>query len=271
MRLRVHFSGMQLFVPVTAAGPNSCVHVVMPKSLGHHAPEHHVPVFMVNDSHLKEGSEQEGRGWFIYSLDGRVLALGEGGADTRICPEVVNLRAATQLDVDADVLEKNGKGKAVARVDLWGGRMSRVETGACWYWFSDTPRPYTHIAEWEIYHPASTIALEVKKWDDSDKVTLPTLYPWKDSDIVDVSVFHLPVTGLPLTEEEEHVPPLLSEPPHFGCYFTVLKGFGSEARPRFAAEPGKCTSLPNECPKIDRSGASPYNCMLATINPSTGG
>jgi hypothetical protein len=243
----------------------------MPKSSGHHAPEHHVPVFLVNNGYLSEGSEEEGEGWFIYPLDGRVLALGEGGADTRICPEVVNLRDTTHLNVDPDVLGTNTKGKAVARVDLWGGRMSRVEAGACWYWFSDSPRPCTHVAEWEIDHPANTITLEISEWGSDDRVALPTLYPLKDTDIVDVSILHLPVTGLPLTEEEEHVPPVMSEAPHFGCYFTVLERFGPEARPRFADVPGKCAPVQGECPKIVRAGASPYNCMLATISPPTGG
>jgi len=271
MRLRVQFSGMQLFVPMPAAGSGARVHVVMPQSLGHHAPDHHVPVLVVKDGYLSAGNKEEGKGWFVYPLKGLVLALGEGGADTRICPEVVDLRAATPLHIDADVLATNTSRKAVARVDLWGGRMSRVELGACWYWFSPTPRPYTHVAEWELYWPGATVSLTLTDWDDNVVATLPTLHPLDANDIVDVSILNLPVTGLPLAEEQVHEPPPLSESPHFGCYFTLLQGFHPEARPRFAASPGKCASLPGECPKILRAGLSPFNCMLATLSPPVGG
>lgn len=271
MRLRLQFSGMQLFVPLPAAGTGSRVHVVMPQSLGHHAPDHHVPVFVVSNGYLAPGSGVEGDGWFIYPLADRVLTIGDGGADTRICPEVVDLRDATTLRVDADVLATNTNAKAVARVDLRGGRMSRVETGACWHWFSATPRPCTHVAEWEVFLPGNTVTLELREWDGSNPLVLPTLHPLDGTDVVDVSILHLPVTGLPLTEEEVHEPPMLSEAPHFGCYFTLLDEFGPEARPRFAGPPGTCASLPGECPKIVRAGASPYNCMLATISPPAGG
>ena len=270
MRLRLRFTGLHLFVPIPGPGWESRVHVVMPQSMGHHVPDKHVPLFAVKAGHLASGNTEEGDGWFIHPLRGRVLAIEEGeGADTRICPEIVDLRAVTSLRVDADVLGKNEREKAVARVDLRAGRMSRVERGACWYWASDMPRPYTNSAEWEIPWPWETVTLKLKGWDGTE-VYLPTLYPLQGKDYVDVRILHLPASQLPPEEEEIHVPPVMSEVPHFGGYFTLLDGIGPEGRPRFAAEPDNCDYPPNECPKIPQAGASLYNCMLAAGSPPTG-
>lgn len=276
MRLRIQFSGMHLFVPIPDASTRSRVHVAMPKSAEHHAPEHHIPLLAVNASYLAAGSEAKGKGWFTYPLRGLVLAIDEPDAlDTRICPEILNLRDVTDRPIDSDALGTNLHENAVARVDLYSGRMSRVERGACWYWTTATPRPAAHVAEWEVQWPTNTVSLELKEFSGANPVTLPTLYPLADREVVDVRILHLPATDLMLGEEEEeeevHMPPpLLSEAPHFGSYFFLLEGFGSEGRPRFARPPAQCAQIPMGCPPIEHSGASPFNCMLATLSPSGG-
>jgi hypothetical protein len=269
MRLRIQFSGTQLFVPISGATPRPRVHVVMPKSSGHHAPENHIPVLAVNASYLVEGSDAEGKGWFTYPLRGLVLAVDEPDAlDTRICPEILNLRDVTDRAIDTDALGTNSHENAVARVDLYSGRMSRVERGACWYWTTAAPRPAAHVAEWEVQWPTNTVSLVLKEFSGARPVTLPTLHPLADTEVVDLKILHLPSADLVLGEEEEvHKPPLLSEAPHFGSFFFLLEGFGAEGRPRFATPPSACAPVPMGCPLIEHAGASPFNCMLATLSP----
>jgi hypothetical protein len=273
MRLRLYFSGMHLFVPVREPDPSPRVHVVMPKSVGHHAPEQHIPMLAVNADHLVANTPRGGRGWYTYPLRGRVLTVEEHGAlDTRICPEILDLRDVTNRTVDPDVLGANAHENVVARVDLFAGRMSSVERGACWYWSSPAPRPAAHVAEWEVQWPMDYVELTLTDFAGIPQVTLPPLYPLRDTDVVEVSILHLPPAALPREEEEEvHPPPQLSEAPHFGCYFFLLNGYGYEGRPRFALPPSKCAPIPMPCPAIVHSGGSPYNCMLATFSPPPGG
>jgi hypothetical protein len=270
MRLRIQFSGTQLFVPIPDASTRSRVHVVMPKSAGHHAPENHIPMLAVNASYLVEGSHAEGKGWYTYPLRGLVLTIDEPDTlDMRICPEILNLRELTDRRIDTDALGRNTHENAVSRVDLYAGGFSGIERGACWYWTSATPRPAAHIAEWEVQWHTDTVSLVLQEFGGANSVTLPTLHPLANSDVVKVRILHLPAADLVLEEEEVvHEPLPQSEAPHFGSYFFLLEGFGSEGRPRFATPPAKCAQLPMGCPPIDRSGASPYNCMLGTLSPS---
>jgi hypothetical protein len=268
MRLRLRFTGMHLFVPKPDEGMDPRVHVVMPMSHGHHVADQHIPLFAVKAGYLTQGSDEEGEGWYIYPLRGLVLAIGEGDdVVTGICPEIVDLRRVTPLPVVEDVLGPNGSGKAVARVDLRAGRMSRVVRGACWYWASSTPEPYTNSAEWEIHWPEASVTLKLQDWDGNDAATLPKLHPLNGTDVVDVCILHLPAPALPTEEVDDLPPPVMSEVPHFGCYFALLDGVGPEGRPRFAAVPDTCGSHPSACPVIPEAAASPYNCMLATISP----
>lgn len=269
MRLRLYFSGMQLFVPSNDGMPR--VQVVMPVAEGHHGTEQHIPLLVVGMGHLSPGNIEKGAGWFIHPLRGRVLAIDGTGATTRICPEIVDLREVTRLPIDTDVLADNSKGSAAARVDLHAGRMERVENGACWYWQSASPRPCTHGAEWEVVRDEGPVLLVLTSWGTGRQVNLPPLYPLKGTDVVEVSILHLPESDLPFEEREPHVPSPMSEAPHFGRYFSVLEGLGPEGRPRFYKEPGNCGELLGECPKIPRAGASPYNCMLATLSRPGGG
>jgi hypothetical protein len=272
MRLRLYFSGTQLFVPVSAGAGSSRVSAVMPISAGHHAPDQHVPVLAVREGYLSSGSTQEGEGWFVFPLRGRVLTIPQvDSLDSRICPEIVNLRDVTPLAIDADTLATNSRGKAVARVDLYAGRMYRVEQGACWYWNAPSPRPAAHIAEWVIEWPETTVSLELRDWYGHQPVALPKLYPLANTDVIDVSILHLPATEMPPEPEPAHDPPPMSEAPHFGNYFVLLDGYGPEGRLRFAAPPNACDPLPNGCPPLIFSGGSPFNCMLATVTPPTGG
>lgn len=268
MRLRLFFSGMQLFVPQTTPGSGR-VQVVMPRSTLHHGTARHIPLLVVNASHLAPGNQVLSDGWLIYPLRGWVLPVNGTVLDTRICPEIVNLRDVTQLDVDSDVLGANENGRAVARVDLFAGRMSRVERGVCWYWQSSTPRRVANSAEWEVNLAGENVLLKLKKWTGTEEVELPTMYPLEGGDVVDVKILNLPPTDLPPEPEEVHKPPEWSEAPHFGDYYSLLDGFGPEGHPRFAKD--ECDPFPGACPPITWEGGSPYNCMLATINPPWGG
>lgn len=269
MRLRLYFSGMQLFVPLQEPSPR--VQVVMPVANGHHGTEQHIPLLVVKMGYLSRGNNEEGAGWFIYPLRGRVLSIDGTGASTRICPEIVDIREVTRLPIDSDVLAFNENGRAAARVDLHAGRMARVEDGACWYWQSASPRPCAHRAEWEVDWADETVSLVLTDWRGGDQIILPALYPLEGTDLVDVSIMHVPEAELPLETREIHVPSAMTEAPHFGRYFSVLNGLGPEGRPRFAGKPGSCGSLLGACAKIPQAGASPYNCMLATISRPMGG
>ncbi len=265
MRLRLYFSGMQLFVPAPNGNPR--VQVVMPVAAGHHG-EQHTPLLVVNMGHLTP-SGTKGAGWFVHPLRSRVLTIPGTVLNTRICPEIVDLREVTNRLIDPSALEQNGNEKAAARVDLYAGQMGRVEDGACWHWNSANPRPCAHGAEWDIPWTGASVALELKDWWGTSKGSLPMLYPLDGGDTVEVHILHLPEAELPFEERMPHVPSLGAEAPHFGHYFSLLDGYATEARPRFAAKPGHCGTMPGGCEKISWQGASPYTCMLATLSRPT--
>lgn len=266
MKLKIIFSGSCLFVPRRAGdGQPNRVHVVMPRSHGHHGDERHVPVLMFKAGYLLKDSTSAGEEWVTRSLTSSILTVPGLGADLRICPDILDLRPLVKMDVGS-VLGADDDRKAIARVDLHVGKMERVARGACWEWEYKTPRRCAHVAEWVIDIPdQASVSLPLRPWNGPVPPPLPALH--EIGGLVEVFVRNLPPADLDPHPETRHEPGEGDEAPHFGQYFRLFDSRVPEWRPRYAGKDDQqCAPVPGGCEEIPSTGGSPYNCMLAGLD-----
>lgn len=270
MKLRITFSGMELFVPqpATATDP-ATMHVVMPTLAGHHGDARHLPMLVFDAAHLFPGNQLATDELVFRYLKDTVLTIGANSADLFLCPEIVNLRAVTSVGIDTQVLNTDPNTVAVARTALRDGKMTRVAPGACWEWEYRKPRPLAHVAEWVIdgLDPTQPPPLTLVGWHGKTTSPLPRLYPLGNEPdaVIDLLVLHVPPADLPPDPEVQHEKPNKGyEPPHFGAYYGLYGKRVPEWRPRFHNDYAACQSvISNPCPHMTFMAASPYNCMLA--------
>jgi hypothetical protein len=270
MKLRILFSGLQVFAPRPASGTEpDTMHVVMPKSVGHHGDERHLPMLAFDAAHLVPNSPGATRSTVLCPLTNTVLTVGTIGVSLARCPEIVDLRPVTGRPIDPDVLDGDARVRAVARVELRSGAMTRVLRGACWVWEHDTPRPMSNVAEWVVdgLDSAAPLPLALRGWHGAAANVLPTLHPLGTGSaaVIDLQVLNVPAADLPLPPEVHHAPPVGAESPHFGSYYGLYDTRVPEWRPRFHSSVEDCgISMPGACPVLPPpQGFSPYTCMLA--------
>ncbi|HYJ78201.1 MAG TPA: hypothetical protein VEW03_01165 [Longimicrobiaceae bacterium] len=225
-----------------------------------------MPILAVNAAHLVNTSTVPSKAWLVQSLQNRVLKIGDTGADTNICSQILDLAVgAPSRPVDPGVLTNNPDRKAIARVDLGAGGMTRVDPGVCWHWQSSNPEWGAHAAEWVIDVAAPSVSLQLVDWDGLDPLTVPTLFPLQPANVLDVRILHVLADDLPPEEAPAPAPlPIGTLAPHFGHFYSLLTGSGPEPRPSLAALEGSCTAPPGTCPTFQWAGLRPFNCMLAT-------
>ncbi len=266
--LRIHFSGLCLFVPRRDTSNRMRMHVLMANATqGHHHGTRHFPVLRFDTAHLRPNQAGTDKVTAYRDLSRMRVEIGSAEASDVICPQIVRLREVTNRDVP-DRMFQNSPGTAAlgARVTVADGAMTLVGRGKCWEWAPGQAQRMAHFAIWEISMPtADELRLRLDPLGSGTALELPVLYPIgaaAEPKFINLSVHHLPADEL-APVPAHHATPGNGEPAwHFASYYDLYESLPHIRLPRFAGD--ACVLPENPCPEEATEGPSSFNCMLGS-------
>jgi hypothetical protein len=272
--LRLHFSGLCLFVPEpVGGGPSGRMHVLMPSMVGdqHDPADRHVPVIAYDAGYLAPDGQLLGVSALARLTGHTFVPVAGAEAELRLCSQIVDLRAVTGRSVDPDHLADDTQYKLASRVTLGAGRITRVSPGLCWEWGPGELRPIAYRVEWVIPDVEGDRFTLVSEPIGGGGVPrhMGTLFPVNGA--LNLEVLHetpqdLPPDPLPV---EFQSPPMPGESPrHFAAYYSLFGGPVPIRMPRYWGSLADCPPLPGGCETIPPGmGGMPFNSLVAGVGP----
>lgn len=276
VRLRVHFTGLCLFVPDSKTGE---LHVLLPATGTHLGDEHdhvdeHIVRLAYDRSHLKPNStDYSGGEPEKHNFRGSALVIGAapGSGTTTSLPagiydldRVVGKRRVRRRNVELDPTPH-----VAARVTLGGGQAIHCAPAMRWDMADhDKNVLMTWKIMWAIDLPASDVldhhSLRLLGLNQNGNTVLPPLHPTKGA--VDILVSNVPAEGVGSPPDDQ--PDYERQAAHFRAYYPLVNtpGGPTPTNPSHSDEdvPGCAPDFPG--PWSVRPGAERgdyFTCMVA--------